>query len=239
MSYSDLHCHLLWGIDDGAKTPEETLAMGRALVKLGFGAVAPSPHARPEYPDATAVDARRAEVSALFAREGVQLQLHPGAEHLFDESFFERAPKRERSINSTRYVLVEAPYVGTIPGFAELIFKLRTKGVTPVIAHPERCAQFEVKGQAAEAARVGAALQLDIGALIGRYGKVARKLALQFLEQGLYSIGATDLHSPTGAEDWVGRSIEEVRREAGKDGLLRLLDTNPNIILAGDELELP
>jgi protein-tyrosine phosphatase len=239
MSFADLHCHLLWGIDDGAKTPEDSVAMARALVKLGFGTVAPSPHARPDYPGAEPVAARRAEVQALLDQEGVPLKLHSGGEHLFDEAFLSHAvsPNR-RSINGTKYILVEAPYVGTIPGFVDLIFRLRTKGVTPVIAHPERCAQFEARGQASEAARVGAVLQLDVGALTGRYGKVARKLALQFLEQGLYGIAATDLHSPVGAEDWVGRSLEELKREAGADGVTRLLETHPNRILAGEELDL-
>lgn len=237
--YADLHCHLLWGIDDGAKSPEESLAMARALVALGFDAVAPSPHARPEYPDQAAVDARRAEVQALLAQSGVALKLWPGAEHVFDEGFVQRAlGPGNRSINGSRYILVEAPYVGTIPGFADLIYRLRIKGLTPVIAHPERCAQFEQQGQAAEAARVGAALQLDVGALTGRYGKVARKLALQFLEQDLYAIAATDLHSPVGAEDWVGRSLRELEKEVGQSRVARLFDVNPHRILDGLPLEL-
>ena len=237
--FADLHCHLLWGIDDGAKTPDESLAMGRALVSLGFDSVAPSPHARPEYPSAQAVDDRRAEVQALFGAEQVPLRLFQGAEHLFDETFLQRAtaPGSRRSINDNRYVLVEAPYVGSIPGLPELCFRLKVKGVTPVIAHPERCSQFETKGQAAEVARVGAALQLDVGALVGRYGKVARKLAQSFLDQDLYSIGATDLHSPIGAEDWVGRSFEALAREVGQEGVRRLLDVNPHHILAGEELD--
>lgn len=234
--YADLHCHLLWGIDDGAKTPDESLEMARALVSLGFDAVAPSPHARPEYPNAVSVKARRDEVQALLEREKVSLKLYAGAEHVFDEHFL---GMEKRSINGKKYVLVEAPYVGTIPGFGDLLFKLRLKGVTPVIAHPERCAQFEQKGQAAEAARVGAMLQLDVGALIGRYGKSAKKLALQFLEQDLYAIGASDLHSALGAEDWVGRSLHELEKQAGKDRLRRLMDTNPHRMLAGEELELP
>ena len=238
--YADLHCHLLWGIDDGAKTPEESLEMARTLVELGFDAVAPSPHARTEYPGAEPVTTRRNEVQALLDGEKIPLKLYAGAEHLFDEHFIAAATAPERrSINGKKYVLVEAPYVGTIPGFADLLFKLRVKGVTPVIAHPERCAHFEQKAQSSEAARVGAALQLDIGALVGRYGKVARKLALQFLEQGLYAIGATDMHSPLGAEDWVGRSLRELEREAGKQGLTRLMDTNPHRMLAGEELDVP
>ena len=238
--FADLHCHLLWGIDDGAKTPDDTLEMARALVQLGFDAVAPSPHARPEYPGEQPVAVRRDEVQALLTSEGIPLQLYAGAEHLFDEHFMlAAASDARRSINGKKYILVEAPYVGSIPGFAELCFRLKVKGITPVIAHPERCAQFEQKGQAAEAARVGAALQLDVGALVGRYGKLPRKLALQFLEQDLYAIAATDLHSPLGAMDWVGRSLRELEREVGKRGVQRLLDSNPHHMLAGEELELP
>ena len=85
MGYADLHCHLLWGIDDGAKTPEDTLGMARALVQLGFSHVAPSPHARPEYPNAEACAARRQEVQDLLNREKVPLTLHQGAEHVFDD----------------------------------------------------------------------------------------------------------------------------------------------------------
>jgi protein-tyrosine phosphatase len=237
MRYADLHCHLLWGIDDGAKTPEESLEMARALVQLGFDAVAPSPHARPEYPGADPVTARRAEVQALLDAQKVPLLLHPGAEHLFDEDFVANTPPR-RPINAGKYVLVEAPYVGSIPGLPELCFRLKLKGVRVVIAHPERCAQFEQKGQAQAVAQV-AALQLDIGSLIGRYGRTAKKLADQFLKEGLYAIGATDLHSPVGALDWVGRSLDELARQGGKDTRERLMARNPHHILAGEELELP
>ena len=62
--FCDLHCHLLYGLDDGAKTLEDTLEMARALVDLGFSTVAPSPHNRPEY-------APNFFVSAAFVRDGI------------------------------------------------------------------------------------------------------------------------------------------------------------------------
>src|SRR5262245_42092516 len=64
--FVDLHCHMLWGLDDGAKTLDDTLEMARALVDLGFKCVAPSPHARPEYaPRALALE-RLAEVQSAL-----------------------------------------------------------------------------------------------------------------------------------------------------------------------------
>lgn len=237
--YADLHNHLLHGIDDGAKSPEESLAIGRALVTLGFDTVAPSPHAQPRYPGAAAVAARRAEVQALFDAQGVALKLLAGAENVFDEHFLPAMADAttRRTINGGRYVLVETPYLGSIPGFPDLCYRLRLKGITPVVAHPERCAQFETKGQAEAAAQVGCVLQLDIGALTGRYGRTAKRLSEQFLDAGLYGIGATDVHSEVGALDWVGKSLQLLEKAVGKKGLNRLMDRNPRAILAGEEVE--
>jgi protein-tyrosine phosphatase len=84
MGYVDLHCHLLWGLDDGCETPAETLSAARLLVALGFSDAAPSPHAIAGLTsgDAARSEARRAEAAELLAREGVPLALHPNAEKM-------------------------------------------------------------------------------------------------------------------------------------------------------------
>ena len=80
-------------------------------------------------------------------------------------------------------------------------------------------------------------LQLDIGALIGRYGSDAKKLARTFLDDGLYGIGATDLHGPVGAREWVGKSLKELRSRAGDRAFEQLMSTIPGRILRGESLE--
>jgi protein-tyrosine phosphatase len=207
--------------------------MARALVALGYGRAAVSPHARPEYPSAAACEARRLDLQAALAREGIALELHLGAENVLDAELVLSAERR--TIRGGRYLLAEAPYLAPLPQLAELIFRLKLAGVTPLIAHPERCREFEKPGRAAEAVRAGALLQLDVGALTGRYGKQARKLARSFLADGLYAVAATDLHSPRDAQAWVGEAIEELRALAGEEALRRLLDDTPGRIL-GDEL---
>jgi len=234
--YVDLHCHLLFGIDDGAKTAADSLAMARALVSVGFGDVACSPHARPEYAsgDPALCDERRAEVQALLDAEGIPLRLHSNAENVLDPELLLRIEKGRRYIGAGPYMLAEAPYFASLPQLGELIFRLRVQGVTPLIAHPERCKEFERPGRAAEAVRAGARLQLDIGALIGRYGRTPKKLARAFLEEGLYAVASTDLHSPTDAAKWVGDSIAELERLAGDAVARRLLAENPGAILRGE-----
>ena len=88
MGYVDIHCHLLWGIDDGCRGPEEALESARVLVDLGFGEAAPSPHARADFPsqDGALCRTRLAELRDLLAREGVPLRLHPNAENFLDDA---------------------------------------------------------------------------------------------------------------------------------------------------------
>ncbi len=98
MGFLDLHDHVLWGIDDGCETPEETLEAVRLLVSLGWDELAPSPHAVPELPsgDPALCQARRDEASALLAAAGIAITLHANAENKLDEGFMARAARVAR-----------------------------------------------------------------------------------------------------------------------------------------------
>jgi len=240
MGLVDLHCHLLWAVDDGVETPDEALRGARLLSSLGFSDVAPSPHAHDGLPsgDAALCDARRGELEALLAREGVGLTLHQNAENRLDETFMARLDgAARRGIGATqRWALVELPFRTGVPALPDLVFRLRRKGVLPLFAHPERCLEFEAPGRAEEVVRLGGALQLNVAALIGLYGKGARKIAERLLEAGLYAVAATDLHHAEGAEEWVPEALEALEKRAGRQGFDRLLDLHPRRILAGEEL---
>ncbi|MFO0596174.1 MAG: CpsB/CapC family capsule biosynthesis tyrosine phosphatase [Myxococcaceae bacterium] len=236
MGFVDLHLHLLPGVDDGAKTLDDTLEMARALQSLGYDTLAPSPHARSEYAskDRALCETKLDEVRTALKTAGLALELHPNAENFFLEDALlpSVAQGQARTLGRGKVLLVEAPYQGPMPMLADLLFRMRLKGVTPLIAHPERCFEFEKKGRAAELVQAGALLQLDMGALIGRYGKTAEKLARQFLGEGLYAVAATDLHSPVNARQWVGDSLEALRKAAGKN-FSALVETTPRKLLEG------
>jgi protein-tyrosine phosphatase len=234
----DLHCHLLFGLDDGAKTIEESLEMARALSEVGFTEIAPSPHAWPEFPDWQVAATRRAELGALLDGAGIALQLHPNAENRLDTELFDRMGRGDaRAIGSGRYLLVEAPFQAPLPSLLDLIFRLRLKGFVPLFAHPERCLEFtEHESRGAEAVAAGAGLQLDLGALIGRYGRTAQRTAERLLDEGLYSVAATDLHGPVGAASWIDRSLQALLRRAGEGTAQDLLRDAPARVLRGEEL---
>lgn len=237
--FVDLHCHLLWGVDDGAKTREESVEMARALVDLGFSQVAASPHHRPEYADRSVALERLQDVQAALDDAGIALKLHENAENFFlDENLLPGlSGPSARKVGQGNYLLVEAPYTTPLPSLPDMVFRMKLKGVTPLIAHPERCMEFARKGRAAELRSLGACLQLDIGSVIGRYGPEAKKLARQFLEEGLYAVGATDLHGPVGAREWLGKSLRELRAVVGESAFLALMKTHPERIVRGETLE--
>lgn len=240
MGFVDLHNHLLWALDDGCETPDQTLAAARLLVEHGFSDVAASPHAAAQFAsgDAARAEARMGEAAELLAREGVPLALHANAENRLDEEFLARAGgDGRRGIGAAgRWVLVELPFRAAVPSLADLVFRLRRMGASPLFAHPERCAEFERPGRAEEVVRLGGALQLNVGALAGVYGPGPQRLAERFLSEGLYAVASTDLHRPDGVREWLAEALVALERRAGARGLDRLLAVNPRRILAGEEL---
>jgi len=240
MGLVDLHCHLLWALDDGVETAEEALAAARLLASLGFSDVAPSPHASPDMPsgDEAACEARRGDLRTLLAGQGVALGIHRNAENKLDDAFLARAEGAgRRGIGeSQRWALVELPFRAPVPALPDLVFRLRRKGVLPLFAHPERCQEFDRPGVAEEVVRLGGSLQLNVASLIGLYGKSVRKSADRLLDAGLYGVAATDLHHPAGAEEWIPEALTELEERVGRQGFERLFAENPRRVLAGEEL---
>lgn len=237
--FVDLHLHLLPGVDDGCQTVDDAVAMARTLVAVGVSVAAPSPHNREEYASLARplCEARLGELKARLAELAVPLALHPNAENYFlhPGMVAEATGAEGRKIGGAagKYLLVEAPYAAPVPSLMDTIFRLKLKGVTPLVAHPERCFEFERKGRAAEVVGAGALLQLDVGALIGRYGKPAQRLARQFLDEGLYAVVASDAHSPVGLDKWLPESLKALEKAAGRSALGLLFQENPADILAG------
>jgi protein-tyrosine phosphatase len=239
--YVDLHCHLLPGVDDGARTPADALEMARSLVEIGVSTVAVSPHARAGCAPVEVCVERLAALRGTLVEAGVPLTLELGAENaLVEDGFLEGlGTPAARPVHRGPYVLVELPYSAPVPALPSLVFQMMRKGVVPLLAHPERCLELQRPGRAAEVVALGARLQLDLGALSGRYGPVARRTARALLDAGLYAVAATDLHAPAGARRWLERALSELRASAGESAVERLFRVAPARVLAAETVEMP
>jgi len=236
----DLHNHVLFGLDDGCRTLEESEALCAAAKAAGHVGFVATPHIRAgmfdNQPDG--IRRRRDEVRATVEAAGLELFL--GAEYYFDAELLPAAQaKRLLTLGETsRYVLTELPASRLPLRFDEVLYEVRVAGYVPVIAHPERCAgvQADLDGALAALAEVGALLQLDLGSLVGRYGRAAKKAAEKLVKQGAYHVAAGDLHRPGDVAEIIAPALAALSKLLKKRRLQERLDvltvTNPRRIVA-------
>ncbi len=232
----DLHCHILPSLDDGPSSLDDAVSMARVAAMDGIVGTVVTPHgdAVEAAGGKDELERRLNALRAEMARAGVKLQLMAGAEHKLRPELVEslvqgRAPR----LNGSRYVLVELDFVNYAPYTEEVVFQLRLRGFTPVLAHPERQEVLQrdpmrVRGLAEQ----GVVLQLTAGSLEGAFGEGARRAAETMLKEGLAHLLASDAHGATGSRPPVmSRGAMLARKLVGDKGMELLVHENPAAIL--------
>lgn len=233
----DLHAHYLPKIDDGVRTTADGVALCKGLAGLGYAHVVATPHMRTALYDNEKPGLERAFADferACTVESGLPL-LGLAAEHFYDDVFWGRF---EGGLilpyPGGRAALVELPESQLPVGLAERFFHMNVRGVTPVLAHPERYRPLFRSTEPLETLlNMGLVAQLDLMSLVGRYGRAARKAAERMLEEDVYFIACSDAHRPDDVPV-VAQAIERLRSLVGKPRCQRLLGDNPRRVLAGD-----
>jgi protein-tyrosine phosphatase len=231
----DLHCHFLPGIDDGAPTAADGVAMLEGLRALGFTHVVATPHMRPGMFDNEKQGLTQAFerfLPEIAGRDVPELSL--SSEHYFDEQVYSRLLKGEAlPYPSGRAVLLEFYEIDFPPIIEQRLFDLRQRLILPVIAHPERYRKFWDHPEALERlVDQGVATLLDCMALTGKYGRRPQRAAEDLLERGLYQAACTDLHRP-GDIETVQKSLALIEKRYGKEEIAFLMREGPAALLQG------
>lgn len=195
----DMHSHILPGIDDGSESIDESLEILKKMSSLGFHAIIATPH----YITGSSFrfnnskkEAFLKEIQTLLDEQQIDMKIYLGNEVYIDNEILSLIEKHEVAcIHHSKYILIELPRNGKINELDQMIFKLRSKGIVPIIAHPERyhCLQEDVK-LIDELVAKGALLQVNFESLDGKYGKNEKKLAEYLLKnQKLHFLGS-DIH---------------------------------------------
>lgn len=193
----DIHCHILPGVDDGALTLEESLAMCELAAADGIGTIVATPHMFDgvhQTPEKSLIQSRMAE---LRQRLNGLLEILPGGEVRYSYEIFQEAPDPQTKIrlNGTSYMLLEFPFQAVPPNIEMTIFQILNAGITPVIAHPERNKRIQEKPEVlADLVERGALAQLDAGSLTKSFGPEPYLSAKRIVEAGLAHFIATDAH---------------------------------------------
>lgn len=191
--WTDWHCHILPGVDDGIRTMEDSLKVLSFYADIGVREVWLTPHVMEDIPNTPEGLRRRfAELSSAYHGP---LKLHLAAEHMLDNLFEERLTAGELlpigAAGDT--LLVETSYYNPPMDLDGLLLRISGKGYRPLLAHPERYVYMEMKDYR-RLRENGVAFQLNLLSLCGMYGEQARRRALVLLKEGMYERTGTDLH---------------------------------------------
>jgi protein-tyrosine phosphatase len=234
--YLDLHSHLLPGFDDGAKDAAEAAAILEAARQAGFGAVFATPHwmANVYEHDREAVTHAIETLGRELGAARPDVEIFPGSEYYFEDGVYERLDRGEMTpLARGKHVLVELPLLKLPPQTRDFAFRIRIKGLTPVLAHPERYADLTRDPKLAQMlVDAGFRLQINLCSLTGLYGRHVAKAAEWIVKHGLADFAGSDAHTPAQAADAFGEGMKALRKLAGDDGVRRLLLDNPRAILA-------
>lgn len=194
----DLHSHLLPGIDDGAQSLEDALAMARQAVAHGTTVLACTPHIYPGlFPNTPEIIAQATqELRQALNDNAIPLELVYGADiQIIPELVTQLRNGTLPTLNNTRYFLFEPPHHVPNSAMLELVHNSVAAGFVPVITHPERLSYaFAKYREFAAAVASGAWLQLTANAITGHFGPDVAKLSERFLRDGLVHIVASDAH---------------------------------------------
>jgi protein-tyrosine phosphatase len=235
----DLHCHVLPGIDDGAATIEDSLAIARAAVAAGTRTMVATPHVSAHYPNEAATIGRLVvELNERLLAEGIPLDVRAGAEVAIT-SAAELAPERlaELTLGGGPWLLLEPPFTQVASPIDAIVLDILDRGHRVLLAHPERCPAFHRKRDVLEAlVRDGVLTSITAGSLVGRFGREVRSFALQLVRDGLVHNVTSDAHDPLKRAPG---AIAELA-DAGL-GTLTVWFTEevPAAILSGAEVPLP
>jgi protein-tyrosine phosphatase len=195
---TDMHSHILPGIDDGARDIETSIEFIRGLSELGYKKLIGTPHIMWDmYRNTPAIINNRLElVREAVKQEGIDIEIHAAAEYFLDEHVEELLRNKEPLLTvSENKVLTEFSMAFPSLNIKEILFEMQMQGYQPIIAHPERYVYLQRNKEFYDELRdIGCLFQLNILSLGGGYGKSVLELAQYLLRNGFYSLVGTDLH---------------------------------------------
>lgn len=233
--FVDIHCHLVSGLDDGARTLEESLAMARLAASEGVQTIVATPHQLGSHAgnSADAIRQHTARLHTILQEQGVPIEVLPGADVRIEPDLVGRIRRGEvlTLADGGLYVLLELPHEVYLP-LDRLLGELKSAGLIGILSHPERNQGILGQPRVLESlVDAGCLLQITAGSLMGTFGPACQTLAERIVTQGLAHFVATDAHGIKARRPLMRRAYQRVVELAGAEVGARLCSANPHCVV--------
>ena len=229
---TDMHCHLLYGVDDGSTSLEESIEALREMESYGYKNVILTPHYIKDsnYNSTANENFKRLKVlkEALY-QNNININLFLGNEIYMDDDIYESLLYKDAyTLNGSQFVLIELPMSGEYPNYEEVFRFLQSKGCKIVLAHPERYLSFQKNfDYIYKLEKMGVYFQGNLESIIGRYGIGAQQMIKRLFKEKKLAFLATDIHHNKRDYTSWDKAKEEILKIITKKELDILLNINP------------
>lgn len=236
----DIHSHILPEMDDGPETIEEAIEIARLAAADGTKTIFATPHMAEtnEFATATCVSESVKELQKAIDAQGITLNVAPGVE-VYPSDDVLRAVDAGLPVKlaSSNYLLLDCP-LNIIPmGFEQLVFSLQTRGITPILAHPERSVVIQEKPQILEPlVSRGMLVQCNASSILGIHGRQAEETMMLFLQHKWVHFVASDAHSAGRRRPRLSEAVDTLLNLVGSEMTQELAWHNGQRILNGEKV---
>lgn len=232
----DIHSHLLYGVDDGSKSIEESVSIIKHMGEIGYTDIIITPH----YIKDSHYNSSRSNnlilldnLKKALSNENIDVDVYLGNEIYMDDEIDELLEMGEiSSLNDSNYLLIELPMNGEYEGYVDIFEHLIGIGYKVILAHPERYLSFQKDfNKIYELEEIGVYFQSNIESILGSYGKGAIKTVKRLLKEKKISFLASDIHHRKHDYGKFLMARKKMRRYLSDFDFELLLKKNPSKIL--------
>jgi tyrosine-protein phosphatase YwqE len=196
-NFVDIHSHLIPGIDDGAKSNDESIKLITELENIGFKQFITTPHIIHNLWNNTYDSIKEGEKSLaeVLKENASKSEVKAAAEYMMDTYFLELLQKEKLLTLKDNYILVEMSYLNPPLQLLDIIFDIQVAGYKPILAHPERYLFYHNNTEAyTKLKKAGCLFQLNLLSVTGYYGENVTKIAEKLLMTQLIDFVGSDVH---------------------------------------------
>ena len=234
---TDIHSHLIYDIDDGAKTIEESIELIKKMQEIGFKNLIITPH----YIDNSEYSVNNSEkikrlntIKDEVKKQKININLYLGNEIYINHNIVDKIKDKQIStLNGSKYFLFELPFHNQILNLSDIIYEMKIAGLIPILAHPERYDYFQKNYKLLdELKKEGLLFQVNYASIIDYYGKKSKKLMKYLLKKGYVDYLATDIHhiSSTIVFDNFDKIEKKIINIIGEENYQKILKNADNIL---------